>query len=282
MTFQELVLEISRNVWPEGEARNLRDQHKNLIRNGLIDLQQKIDCLKTQNIDYIRHGATFFYCGASAFVVPTGYVQSLRTIPDLQHTNNWRQCDAVWAQPQSRQEFECLLANAVQCGEALTNCACPTPIEMAYGYYCANYDGTKAKWFPYPELPMGLMYADAVTDKGCRARERWFAMFNCYIYTYPVIQSSEVLILEWHGIKRNWVDDDVVPYLDESGGVDRQIVQALEYYVTAEDAMRYGCMDERYKSLAKRYGDHVEQLIWDCRAQHRLPSRQHCFVDCNC
>jgi hypothetical protein len=309
MTFDELALEISRNVWPEGESRALRSAHKNLIRDGLIDLQKKIPCLQTQNIDYIRHGATFFYCGASAFVVPTGYVRSLRTIPDLQATYHWRQCDSVWAQPQSREEFECILSNAAQCGESLTNCGCANPIEMPYGYYCGvdfaypaygayeypaygpyppySFPGFPAYgyagvWVPYPDLPMGLMYADAITDKGCRARERWFAMFNCYIYTYPVINSDEVLILEWHGIKRNWEDEDVIPYLDEDGGVNRQIVQALEYYVACEHVLRFDCEDDRSKLQRSKYDQLVRELILDCREQNRLPSRQHCFVDCNC
>ena len=278
MTFEELTLEISHNVWPEGEARNLRPLHKNLIRDGLIDLQKKIPCLQSQNIEYVRHGATFFSCGASAFGAPNGYIQSLRTIPDLLTTYDWRQCDSVWAQPQSRQEFECILANAAQCGESLTNCSCTYPIVMPLGYYCVGYGET----YPYPELPLGLMYADATTDKPCRARERWFAMYNCYIYTYPVIQSNEVIILEWHGIKRTWNDEDVIPYVDESDEVNRQIVMALEYFVACEHTLRIDCDDAKSQLQRARYNQLVAEMIVECKDSQRLPSRHHCFVDCNC
>lgn len=278
MTFAELALQISRNVWPQGEARVLKPLHNNLLRDGLIDLQKKVPCLQSQNIDHIPYGATFFFCGASAFSVPCGYVRSLRTIAASQNGNSWKQCDAVWAKPETREEFECRLENAAQCGESLIGCGCGYPITMPYGYYCIG-DGNA---YPYPELPFGLMYADAITDKTCRARERWFAMFNCYIYTYPVINSNEEIILEWHGIKRNWVDSDLFPYLDETSEPNRQVIQALEYYVMAEDSFRTDC--DREKSLTCRalYDKLVAEMIWQCRETQRLPSREHCFVDCNC
>lgn len=277
MTFAELFTQISQNVWPEGEARNLRTLHRNLLRDALIDLQKKVPCLQTQNIEYINHDNTFFFCGASAITAPTGFIQSLRTIPDLLDTQNWMQCDAVWADPESRQEFECRLENAANCGEGLISCQCTYPIDMPYGYYLAY-----GEYYPYPQLPLGLMYADSTTDNTCRARTRWFAMFNGYIYTYPVINSDELIILEWHGIKRNWVDADVFPYLDEEDQPDRQVIEAAEYYVMSEHAIRIDCDKDKMLIARGRYDQLVAELIWQCRKTNRLPSSKHCFVDCNC
>lgn len=279
MTFGELYLEVSRNVWPEGEARNLRPLHKKIMVDALIDLQKKIECLQTKNIENIGHDATFFYCGSSAFGAPEGFVKNLRTIPDLLHTRDWRQCDVVWAQPMSRQTFECKLETASRCGDSLMGCGCATPITMPYGYY-ANYGYEMV--YPYHELPIGLMFPDALTDKACRARERWFAMWNRYIYTYPVIQSNELLILEWQGIKRNWQDDSIIPYLDEAGDVDRQVVLAIEHFLLTEKAKRDDCDNATTTLMRTEYNRIVAELIWQCREEGMIPSREHCFVDCNC
>jgi hypothetical protein len=279
MTFDEYFLQLSFNVWPEGEARNLRRLHKDWLRYGLIDLQKKIPCLQAENVENIVHDATYFFCGASAFQAPNGFIQNLRVIPNLQDTADPRQCDAVYAKPLSRQELECKLEYASRCGESA--CCASGPyynLRMPTGTYDA-FGST----YEYPQLDFGLMFPDARTDKPCRARDRYFAMWGCYLYLYPVINSDELIIIEWHGIKKNWQDSDVIPYLDEAGEVDPQISEALELWLGHKKSLEpENCDNETAGTKLAMYNQKVAELIWQCREEGKVPARKDCFVDCNC
>lgn len=271
MTFDEYFLAISRNVWPEGEARNLRSMHKDWLRDGLIDLQKTVSCLQTQNEYEFRQPDTFFYCGTSAFAEPNGYIQSVSVIPDLQNTMDRRQCDRVWATPVSKNRMECIIENDARCG-VVTGCCYGIP--FPYGAY---EDGT-----PYAELPYGFNFAEPSTDRPCRSRDRTVAKWNGFIYLHPLINSDELILVEVHGVKKNWQGTDTIPYLDEEGEVDRLITDALETYLRWQTGLKDDCDAPRTSAFSIEYRRKRAELIWDCRKKNRIPKREDCWVDCNC
>src|SRR3990167_5080107 len=67
-------------VWPEGEAENLVANHNRWIQDCLIDLQNKVPCLRGFHRDQHRAEDSYFDCGASVYDAPVGFIKNVHTI----------------------------------------------------------------------------------------------------------------------------------------------------------------------------------------------------------
>lgn len=257
MTFLELFTDVSGKVWPEGRSARLLTLHKGWLRDCLIDLQRKVACLQTAHLHYVGLQATYYSCGSSVFEVPPGAV-----VKEFWTEDNETRCKKIHANPLSRDDYQCLV-------EGPTNCSCEIP--DPYQQYLVGDD-----YYEYPELPLGLKYVTEVVDSETRAKVRSFSLFDGYIWTYPAMSSLETGILRWEGIKKTWADTDPIPWVDDMGNVDNDVIQAALYYMESRKAHKEACDANEAANWESRYRDLVRDMIIDCKRQNRLPDGRSC------
>lgn len=250
MNFSEFSLGVRRTVFPEGEAENLVATHKKWIRDALIDMQQKVECLQTKHYEYVPQAATLYSCGASVFDAPKGFIKGLYTIQGADH------CSKVYYLPVSKEEMECLLRS---------DCCSSSCHEEPYGFYLTD-DG----YLPYPDLPMGMMYSDSYSDKTSRSSCGYFTVFDNQVWIYPHLNSDETAVLEWEGIKRTWEDLETVEF-------DREAELGVEYWLESQSARKENGDMDGFSVGRQLYSDHVGKLIWQCRKERRIPKRKACY-----
>jgi hypothetical protein len=265
MTFAELFTEISSRVWPELRSARLLTLHKSWLRNALIDLQRKVGCLQTAHLHYVELQATYFQCGSSVFEAPEGGVVKEFWTEDVA-----TRCKKIHGKPESRDSYQCLI-------ESASNCACATDVPDPYQkYLVGDY------YYDYPELPLGLKYVDDSVDSATRACSRHFALYDGFIWTYPAISSLEIGVLRWEGIKKTWADTDIIPWLDDMGNVDEDVIHACQLYVEVEKAKKEACDVDESRAYRADYDSLVRDMIIDCKRQNRLPDGRSCFTSRSC
>lgn len=115
-----------------------------------------------------------------------------------------------------------------------------------------------------PILPLGYVYAQTSTDAAKRALAGCWAMERGKIYLGPWIQSTEMVVVKWDGIKRDWTDADPI---DD----DPLLEEALMAWVECEHRRRW----EKDKDAAPTpdldpaYQSSRQRLIHQCREETR-------------
>jgi hypothetical protein len=276
MTFAEYRTAVLANVFPDGYSGRVEARYTSWMKDVLIELQKYIPSLQTHHRERIPQDATFFSCGTSAFKAPPGKIQSFHT--ELLCSD----CDKVIAVPYTPRTFRLMLeerrrpkytnsdgsCNPCYYGDT----ACLDLRNEPYGYY--EVDGI---YFPYPELPLGLHYATPHIDLSCRSKERAFALYDGYVWTWPVIQSTEVGILRWHGIKRNWQNSDEIPWKDEEGDDMREIQEIVELFVGWKSKLHDDCDDAGAATMKSLYDGRFAEFMVSQQDLNILPSRSDCF-----
>lgn len=257
ITFLAFQLAVRRSAFPEGEAPNVKANHKKFVLDALIDLQLKVPRLQRYHIDYIPQPATYFNCGASVFEPTRGMVRKLSTITCDEP------CSRVVYSSASKEQIDCMIADANAC-EDITH------------PYQTFYDGTTN--FDFPTIPiLGFEYPGDNTDLECRATEGWYARYRDFIWIFPALRSDEIVELEWDGIKREWADTDT---LED----DAEVAQACELYLIGTAALREDCNMPRaemyYKDSIREPGLYqvkVGDMIWQAKKEAMLPKAPICF-----
>lgn len=251
MTFEEFSAAVRLNVWPEGEAENLATRHEAWIHDCLIDLQTKVPCERENHVDPYNGSRQFFQCGATVVEAPRGLIRRVWT------ETAEAGCERVFYDPVPFGQMECLTAN-----RSMVACAADEP----YGYYDGPTRGS---------LYTGG-YDDA--DKPCRSGYGYVSLHEGFLYLFPYLQSDELAVVEWKGIKRDWEDADIVTS-------DRDVKQAVEYYLTGFGALWDDSDEKRGKLFYEEdmekpglYQRAVMKLIWRCRQERRIEvPMSHCF-----
>lgn len=253
MTFSEFSSDRRRAVWPEGEAEELVPNHKRYVADALIDLQNKIKCLRRKHYEYVPFDSTYWSCGASVFEAPRGFIHGLTTILADD------QCSVVKRYPLTKPELKCLMADWKDCG--------------LYKKPSTTYEISGVE-YDYPSLPLGLMYVDAETDRCQRPRIGWFTLHDGQIWTYPALQSTEIAVLEWEGIKRAWDDADPVDF-------DREVEDVVELYLEHKTKRREDADLDLAAASITLYRDKVADLMVNCKKELALPQIEPCFSNCD-
>lgn len=253
-TFELFVSDISRTIFPEGAAENLVANHRKYIIDALIDLQQKVPCLRVQHRDRVSMSDTFTECQASVYSAPRGFISQIYAVTQ----DNC--CAKRFFQPVDWDEMEQILKDNQNCGAL---------IEPTYYYYSDDYGYTD-----YPEYGC-LYYGDSsgATDLGTRPNVSFSAIKDGQLYLFPWLQSNEVLVIEWDGIKRSWKDTDEVQF-------DREVQDAVEHFLDRRTATREDCDLQRIQLAQSDYDTMVAKQIWQCRKERRIERRQHYFTNC--
>lgn len=252
MTYLQFETEIRARVWPEGEAENLIPNHKKWVLDAIIDLQKKVPCLQSEQMDIIDQCLTYYFCGTSVFTAPRGFLRKLYTIEDSDG------CSRVDYDPISKDDMDCLQRNYQECNT----------LAQPFGYYYEDYFGA----VPFADLPVpGFKNVDDSIDKTGRAARGYWTLDRGNVYIFPHMQWNESAVLTWDGLKRSFGSTDEVDW-------DREVEDAVEYYVGAKSAEKEDCDFNRLAVLTGNYSVKVSDLIYNCKKERRLPKTPPCFV----
>lgn len=256
-TFELFVSDVSATIFPEEEAENLVANHRKYITDALIDLQQKVPCLRVQHRDRISVADTYTECQASVYSAPRGFISQIYAVTQ----DNC--CAKRHFIPVDWDEMEQILKDNQNCGAL---------IEPTYYYY--DYVGEAYGYVDYP-LYGCLYYGDSsgATDAAVRPTTSYVAMKNGLLYMFPWLQSNEVLVIEWDGIKRSWKDTDEVLF-------DREVQDAVEHFLDCKSSKREDCDYQKMAVARTDYEMLVAKLIWQCRKERRIDRRLHFFTNC--
>lgn len=224
-TLGELKEKLKWECWPEGIPDQLwtlpsgnPGPVQKLFIEALMQIQKWVPAYQQNNTQIVPFCATFFQCGMSVFEAPRGKILSLRSIVKLdascQQTssaaNNY--CAEVYYSRVDYNQLTSLLDKKLRC-------ACSTPFAALAGMPSLTCQKTLRSAYPapddadycnFPELPLGFHYPQSSTDMNRRARQGVWALYRNRIYVAPWINSTETIILDWDGLKRQWDDADAV------------------------------------------------------------------------
>lgn len=253
MTFDEYYDELSPLLFPEGEAENLVTLHKTWTKDALIDLQQKIPCLRTDHAEYVGQGSTIFNCGASVFDDVDGSIVNVYTLSLAGGCDrvNYTYVDPDRMTAMMQKNRCCLDQDAVGMNPYL------------------SYEEPGA-----PEY----MVADDTTDKGYRASSGYWTLFRGQIYLFPSIESTEQIVVEWTGIKRTFCSTTAI----SRSLRERNVMAAVQLYVEAEVERRETRDASSFAAAAALYDQKVGQLIWECRQKSKFIRPLRLFPDNPC
>ena len=115
-----------------------------------------------------------------------------------------------------------------------------------------------------PPLPLGYHYPQASTDSPYgRALAGIWAIENGRIYVAPWIESTEMIVVKWEGIKRDWVDAD---FVDDDPGLFR----AVEMWLRWEHARDWDSDLNKAQAYEIEYRKALAELIYDCEEENRV------------
>jgi hypothetical protein len=230
--FSTLITSLRGQVWPEGEAKTLRTVHTSFFKEAMANLQTYITELQAVNISTYRRCERLWEDGKTVLgTPPNGVIRRIYTIVN----EEWR--DKVIYHSSN---FHLMERWAKRLREAVT------PANGTIGY--------------------GFRYEDADSDnENGRARTGIWCFHRRKIFVAPWLQSNEVLVIEWDGVKIDYEDDDLV---DETlWSIDVQ--EAIKYYVLFKHEMQFG--DQRQAMVWKQLYD---QKLGDLMVMYRDRTKQ--------
>lgn len=217
MTFGELKNKIRFQCWPEGESENLVVVHDSFFAEALYDIQRAVACARYGNADTWDHCSTYFSCGMTVFPKPQGRINRIYVIDRLNQygeedaTADLNHCEKVDYQQVEWCYMERYIKLCERCSSNIASVeAIASQLFGIYRYKTSYPAPTDEGMESLPPLPQGFHYPQESTDSTGRSPSGVWANYRGRIYIAPWIQSTETVVIEWDGIKRNWSDADQV------------------------------------------------------------------------
>lgn len=273
ITFLQFKTAVRSRVFPAGEARNLRTAHDKSIVDALIDLQRWVECLQKNNTHLVPHCATYFNCGLTSFDFPRARIMRLSVIDKINPETGREDATAAddyCSEIEYQQVDACHIRNwlgrsreagcfgftlsgffAIPAGLCGNKNTVPVPTD----------EGVPAG---LPSLQLGYHYPQESTDSTFgRAQSGVWAVEGGRVMVAPWIQTTETVVVKWNGIKRDWVDADLV---DDDPGLFR----AVELFLRWEHARDWD-RDANAASLYElEYRKALSELMYDCAEENRV------------
>lgn len=254
MNFRQFKEQVLNECVPQRDSSRLDARHEGWIKDGLIEIQVKIPCLQEGHREYIGQDATYYSCGAVAFPQPKGYIKGLR----VQGVEN-----------------DCLYTDAVAYTEARfrtvlqrlqRSCHPPTGEVVADAYYGYAYD--------YGTVDPELRPATPAIDLSYTPGDYAFALFEGNVWLWPVLNSDQVAVLKWSGVKRNWKPDDQLTWVDEKGELNREVVELINNYFLTKYYQFDKCDPEKAGAASFLYRKKLAEMIVDCTNSQRIAHQE--------
>ena len=252
MKFADLVTELRGDIWPEGVPESLSAPIDKTFEAAVTHLQRYIPCLQTRNINRYPQCSTYFQGSKTVIDAPKGRINRLYTILDESGEEVY---PAVFKQV-SKDELEC---NSIQL------------LSMVYPPKNTSQD----------PLPMGFKYPEEDSDykvnskgeklatKHGRAVIGQWAIDRDRIYISPWINSNEIVVVEWDGVKTRYSPEDSVIE-------DIDFKRAVKLFVQREYARDFDNDYERYRYMSLDFDMAMGDLIHECKKQTELKTTFFC------
>lgn len=291
-TLAQLKAAVIERGFPNKRAPEWVLPHNKLFISAMVAVQQAVPCLQNNNTQIVNFCDTLFQCGMTVLDAPRGIIRKVSTYArldsecaeDADQDISW--CSEV---QYARTEFPLLKKTldrqlGCRCNSsfaALANLSIPACQKVLGQAYPAPTD---EGFEGYPELPLGFHYPQDSTDTTFRAKSGVWAMERGRIYIAPWINSSEVVVIEWDGVKRTWVDADIV---DEEE--NQLLIDAVYHYLMIghyrdieRDLERQRVYEREYQGDGGKMGS-LEALIHQCREETRarVPETSHARLSDN-
>lgn len=269
--FSDFQTTLKTLLAPEGLAEALEDLFRSELSSALADIQTLIPWTRGFNVNIYTKAEVEEFCSTSVFQGPLGKVTQLLAY------RPGRDCKKFFYKRVSSAKIDCWVESqrCVQCTFT------PPPVNIYDTPYCNYVIGG--------ETACALPYLNG-TEDDCRFasladNDRIFSVGPDYkIYAAPRFPCGYYLLLQWQGIKRKWLDADLVP-------VDQQfqdcVTNRMERNIAKKerqwDAMRAYDADYAIALRTIRYRYHDEQdeeLQRDCSAaiERLLPAFSSLYV----
>ena len=253
MKFNELVDELTLEIWPEGVAENLVGPVKKNFAAAAVHLQRYIPCFQDKNINRFPQCSTYYQRGMTVFDAPKGRIDRVYTIlsGDEDYPAPFRQAN--------KHDVEC------------------HALAFINNIYPPQNDGM-------PILPLGFKYPEEDSDfkttvsgitttkkttKHPRAVTGLWAIEREKIWVSPWLNSDEVGVVEWHGLKQNYSDEDIV-----YDSTDWK--RAVRLFVHKEFARDFDSDYDKYKFLTVEFNEALGDLLYECKKETEVKPFLYC------
>jgi len=238
VTFAQLKEAVLAEAFPLGVPENLTLD--GYVVSALIEVQRWIKCYRYRHDDVFPACNTFWHCGTTVITAPRGRILRAYTVDRGESGTEW--CYPVVLAPVDMAELRRWQAKF-------------------RGHWSADFYQAPGSG---KELPQGFdvptTSSDAVSG---RALTGVYALdaAACRIYVAPWIQTTESLVIEWQGIKRNWSDADLVPS-------DPDFIRLLRLFVDLEYGRKWGCSDLAIRERA--WAEALADQVVTCEEESKL------------
>lgn len=275
-TWLDLKTELRQQIWPAGEPQNLVAAHDKHFIEAIIDLQQSVDCLQYNNTSIFPHCSTYFQCGLTVLEAPYGTIRRVYTVDRINQTTgredanvatDW--CSKIHYQQTRFCHLEDYVSKTIACA-CSAGCSGGVSLSQLFAWppgLCNKNTfnpPTDAGWEGFDALPQGLHYPQESTDSTCgRSKVGVWALRRGRIYLAPWIQSTETVVVEWDGIKREWNDEDLIDS-------DPLLKRAIRYYVQAQSLRDYDNEFDKAELIFAEFQKARSELMYNCREVTRV------------
>jgi hypothetical protein len=270
-TFSQLKQNVRDRLWPSGDPENLAGAHDKMVVEALIDIQRLVDCFQYNNTQLVPACSTLFQSGMTVFDAPRGIIRALHIVDrvtsagveDATAALDWTGRILYRQVPFPELEQTALGPEPASCRNLLARLQinCNLISRKFTAPTDADYGGDNP-------LPLGFHYSQSSTDASSgRALQGVWAHHRGRIYVFPWIQSTETVMIEWDGLKREFLDDDVI---DDDPSLEKAVV----LYVEKEHARLYDADYERARQLESDYVIALRDLVMDCREETIVRDRE--------
>jgi len=276
-TWLDFKNEIRQQIWPAGEPQNLVASHDKYFVEAILDLQQAVDCLQYNNTSIFPHCATLFQCGLTVLEAPYGVVRRVYVVDKINQDTGKEDPDSPvdWCSKVHYDQVKyCRLEEFVSRNLECLSCGGGTSggvtlsqlFGWPYGSCSKNVfiPPTDEGWKEFSALPQGLHFPQSSTDSpyGRSLRGSW-ALSRGRIYLAPWIQSTETVVVEWDGIKREWMDEDLIDS-------DPLLKRAVRLYVQAQHLRDYDNEFDKANLINSEFQKTRAELMYNCREVSRV------------
>lgn len=287
-SLKSLKDEIRNSIFPSGESENLVTAHDLMFIEGLGEIQKWVQPEQSVNCNVIRFCKTYHKQGMTVVPCPKGIVTRVYTIADDEWNRPVFFYPRDWPEPESwsrrlRGRFIPLHTERAKTGVD----------KLPLGFqYAEPWHDLKMGVFDEPDDSEQTTQDDTPGQQPYevpqrhhhrfeRARHGIYAIHDHNIYMAPWIQSNEMVVIEWYGIKNSseWTDDDLV-----SDAVDFK--KALKLYVQYAHYRDFGEKEDYEKfhnsDNSGLYDEALADLMWQAREEtklrgNKIPSRHEGF-----